>query len=60
MSDEAQEYSIDNQKAAIQDYALPHGFAIVKTYADPGKTGVVATHRKGLSDLLHDVVGVRT
>jgi DNA invertase Pin-like site-specific DNA recombinase len=57
MSDEAQEYSIDNQKAAIQDYALRHGFAIVKTYADPGKTGVVATRRKGLRDLLHDVVG---
>jgi DNA invertase Pin-like site-specific DNA recombinase len=57
MSDEAQEYSIDNQKAAIQDYALLHGFVIVKTYADPGKSGVVATHRKGLSDLLHDVVG---
>ena len=57
MSDEAQEYSIDNQKAAIQEYAVRHGFVIVKTYADPGKSGVVATHRKGLSDLLHDVVG---
>jgi DNA invertase Pin-like site-specific DNA recombinase len=56
MSDEAQEYSIDNQKAAIRDYAIRHGFVIVKTYADPGKSGVVATHRKGLSDLLHDVV----
>jgi DNA invertase Pin-like site-specific DNA recombinase len=57
MSDEAQEYSIDNQKAAIQDYAVRHGLVIVKTYADPGKSGVVATHRKGLSDLLRDVVG---
>jgi DNA invertase Pin-like site-specific DNA recombinase len=57
MSDEAQEYSIDNQKAAIQEYAVRHGFVIVQTYADPGKSGVVATHRKGLSDLLHDVVG---
>jgi DNA invertase Pin-like site-specific DNA recombinase len=57
MSDDTQEYSIDNQKAAIQDYAVRHGFAIVKTYADAGKTGIVATHRKGLCDLLHDVVG---
>lgn len=57
MSDDAQQYSIDNQKAAIQDYAVRHGFVIVKTYADPGKSGVVAAHRRGLSDLLHDVVG---
>jgi DNA invertase Pin-like site-specific DNA recombinase len=57
MSDEAQQYSIDNQKSAIQEYAVRHGFTVVRTYADPGKSGVVATHRKGLSELLHDVVG---
>jgi DNA invertase Pin-like site-specific DNA recombinase len=57
MSDEAQQFSIENQKAAIQEYAARHGFVIVKTYADPGKSGVIATHRKGLSELLHDVVG---
>lgn len=56
MSDEAQRYSIDNQKAAIQEYAVRHGFVIVKTYADVGKSGVVAKNRKALSELLKDVV----
>jgi DNA invertase Pin-like site-specific DNA recombinase len=56
MSDEAQQYSIDNQKAAIQEYAVRHGFVIVKTYADVGKSGVVAKNRKGLGELLRDVV----
>ncbi|HVI08887.1 MAG TPA: recombinase family protein [Candidatus Binatia bacterium] len=57
MSDESQQYSIENQKAAIQDYAARYGFVIVKTYDDPGRSGVVAAHRKGLSQLLRDVVG---
>ncbi|MGO9436612.1 MAG: recombinase family protein [Terracidiphilus sp.] len=56
MSDEAQQYSIDNQKAAIQEYANSHGFVVVKTYADPGKSGVVARHRKGLRELVTDVM----
>jgi hypothetical protein len=29
MSDEAQQYSVDNQKAAIAEYAASHGFAII-------------------------------
>jgi len=57
MSDETQQYSIDNQKRAIQEYAAQHGFTIVKTYADSGKSGVEAKHRAGLRDLLKDVVG---
>jgi DNA invertase Pin-like site-specific DNA recombinase len=57
MSDEAQQYSVDNQKAAIAEYAASHGFAIVKTYADLGKSGVVAKNRTGLGELLKDVVG---
>jgi len=56
MSDEAQQYSIDNQKAAIQEYAVRHGFVIVKTYADVGKSGVVARNRKALGELLRDLV----
>jgi|SRR3984957_11592734 len=56
MSDEAQQYSVDNQKAAIREYASNHGFMIVKTYADLGKSGVVAKHRAGLRELLKDVV----
>lgn len=56
MSDEAQQYSIDNQKAAIQEYASQHGFTGVKTYADIGKSGMVAKHRTALRELLKDVV----
>jgi DNA invertase Pin-like site-specific DNA recombinase len=57
MSDETQQYSIDNQKAAIKEYAARHGFVIVRTYDDPGKSGVIAKKRLGLRDLLKDVVG---
>ena len=56
MSTEDQQYSILNQRARIQDYAKNHGFNIIKTYEDPGKSGVIIKHRKGLSALLKDVV----
>jgi len=56
MSDDAQQYSVDNQKAAIEEYASRHGFTIVKTYADIGKSGVAAKHRTALRELLKDVV----
>ena len=52
MSDEAQQFSIENQKAAIQEYATHHGFLIVKTYADAGKSGVIIKNRPALRDLL--------
>jgi DNA invertase Pin-like site-specific DNA recombinase len=56
MSDEAQQYSIENQQAAIREYAASHGFEVVKTYADPGRSGVTAKHRPALAQLLKDVV----
>jgi DNA invertase Pin-like site-specific DNA recombinase len=55
MSDEGQQYSIDNQKAAIQEYAKQHGFVVVRTYADAGKSGVVLNCRDALRKLLEDV-----
>ena len=55
MSDDGQQYSIDNQKAAIQKYAENHGFLIVQTYADAGKSGVVLNRREALRTLLDDV-----
>jgi len=55
MSDDGQQYSIDNQKAAIQEYAKRHGFVIVRTYADAGKSGVVLNRREALRKLLEDV-----
>src|SRR6202158_1858881 len=55
MSDEMQQYSVDNQKAAILEYAHAQGFVIVKTYCDFGKSGVVAKNRAALQELLNDV-----
>ena len=57
MSTEDQQYSIANQRIRIQEYAQYHGFNIIKTYEDPGKSGVIIKHRKGLRALLKDVVG---
>jgi DNA invertase Pin-like site-specific DNA recombinase len=57
MSNESQQYSIENQKAAIQEYAARHHFLIVKTYADAGKSGVIVRNRPALRRLLDDVVG---
>jgi DNA invertase Pin-like site-specific DNA recombinase len=57
MSTDDQQYSIANQKQAIGQYADQHGFEIVRTYADVGKSGVVLRQREGLRQLLRDVVG---
>lgn len=56
MSTEHQQYSLDNQSAAIRSYAEAHGFEIVRTYSDSAKSGVVLRHRTGLQQLLQDVV----
>ena len=56
MSDKQQQYSIANQKSAIREYAAAHGFEVVKTYADPGRSGVAAKRRTALQELLKDVV----
>ena len=34
MSTEHQQYSMENQAAAIQDYASTHGFIVVQSYYD--------------------------
>lgn len=59
MSTKDQKYSIPVQQAAIRQYAADHGFVITRTYADPGKSGVVIKRRDGLGELLRDVVGGR-
>lgn len=56
MSTEHQQYSMENQAAAIQTYAEFNGFEIVQTYADPARSGVVLNRRVGLQKLLQDVV----
>jgi DNA invertase Pin-like site-specific DNA recombinase len=56
MSTEHQQYSLDNQRAAIEAYASSSGFAIVRTYSDSGKSGLGLKDRDGLRQLLNDVV----
>src|SRR5580698_7412732 len=56
MSTEHQQYSLENQSVAILNYAESHGFTVVRTYSDAAKRGLVLRHRKGLQQLLKDVV----
>ncbi|MGB2890006.1 MAG: recombinase family protein [Candidatus Acidiferrales bacterium] len=57
MSTEHQQYSLENQSAAIQKYAESKGFEVVRTYSDAARSGLVLRHRTGLRQLLQDVVG---
>ena len=57
MSKEHQQYSLDNQRSAMQGYAETNGFSVVQTYSDGGKSGVVLKRRNGLRQLLQDVMG---
>jgi DNA invertase Pin-like site-specific DNA recombinase len=56
MSKDHQRYSIRNQARAISAYAAQHGFNIVKTYTDPGESGLTLRERPGLQALLADVI----
>jgi DNA invertase Pin-like site-specific DNA recombinase len=55
MSTEHQQYSLENQAAAIQKYADDHNFQVVRTYSDAAKSGLVLRRRAGLWQLLKDV-----
>jgi len=56
MSTEHQQYSLENQSAAIQKYAESHSLEVVCTYSDTAKSGLVLRRRAGLQQLLQDVV----
>ena len=56
MSTELQQYSTANQMARIAEYAEANALTIVKTYLDEGKTGLKIQGRKGLLQLLADVI----
>ena len=56
MSTDDQPNSIPTQIDAIQRYAATHGYEVVVTYADPGKSGLEIKNRPGLRRLLCDVV----
>lgn len=55
MSTEHQEHSTDNQAVAIARYADQHGYDIVRTYADEGKSGLSLDGRDALKQLLDDI-----
>ena len=55
MSTEHQQYSTENQHAAIQRYADEHGLLIVRIFTDAGKSGVGIQGRDALQELLRIV-----
>ncbi|MBT2748275.1 recombinase family protein [Lysobacter sp. ISL-42] len=55
MSTDHQRYSTENQRDALVRYAEQHGMAVVRTYADEGKSGLSLEGRRSLQSLLHDV-----
>src|SRR6476661_10069611 len=54
MSTDQQQYSLDNQREAIKEFADAQGFNIVRSYADPGRSGLTLKSRPGLQSLLID------
>jgi DNA invertase Pin-like site-specific DNA recombinase len=59
MSTEHQQYSLENQGAAIHRYAETLGLSVVQTYSDGARSGLVLKRRLGLRQLLNDVVSGR-
>jgi DNA invertase Pin-like site-specific DNA recombinase len=55
MSTEHQKYSTENQAEAIRRYAERHGFNIVRSYADEGRSGLNIQGRSGLQKLIADI-----
>ena len=59
MSTEHQQYSTENQADVIRAYAAARGVAIVRTYADEGRSGLRLDGRDALKQLISDVEGGR-
>lgn len=57
MSTEHQNYSIESQTKAIAEYARLQGITLVRSYVDPGRSGLTLRGRPGLQALLADVAG---
>ena len=55
MSTEHQQYSTENQREVIRQYAVRRGMVIVRTYTDSGKSGLRIDGRDALKQLIHDV-----
>jgi DNA invertase Pin-like site-specific DNA recombinase len=57
VSDDHQRASMPAQRAEITQFAAAHGYEVVRTYADTGKSGLRLEGRKALQRLLADVLG---
>lgn len=55
MSTDHQQYSTDNQLAAIRNYAAEHGVTLVRTYADKGKSGMRVKGRDDFQTMIDAV-----
>lgn len=55
MSTDQQQFSVAYQQAAIRLYAVQHGLAVVRTYADEGLSGLTLRERPAMKQLLADV-----
>jgi DNA invertase Pin-like site-specific DNA recombinase len=55
MSTEHQQYSTENQREVIRQYAEKRGMVIVRTYTDAGKSGLSIAGRGALKQLIHGV-----
>jgi DNA invertase Pin-like site-specific DNA recombinase len=59
MSSDNQRYSTENQQSAIAEYAQQHGYEIVATYLDAGKSGLSLKGRGALKQLLSDTLAAQ-
>lgn len=57
VSSDQQRYSLAGQAAQIEAFAERHGFKVVRSYVDAGVSGLSTSGRKGLQQMLADVVG---
>jgi DNA invertase Pin-like site-specific DNA recombinase len=55
MSTEHQQYSTENQRDVIRDYAIKRNYKIIQTYADDGRSGLRIEGRGALQQMIADV-----
>jgi DNA invertase Pin-like site-specific DNA recombinase len=55
MSTEHQQYSTANQFERVKDFAARRGMAIIRTYADEGKSGLNVKGRESLQRMIEEV-----
>jgi DNA invertase Pin-like site-specific DNA recombinase len=55
MSTEHQQYSTENQRDAIRQYAQRRGMVVTRSYVDSGKSGLTIERRDALKQLIRDV-----